>query len=59
MGEMISFIRTVENIPDIFRKKNGNKKKDHYIHELGYMSNLSPDYEGVIADGLFETQGKC
>lgn len=54
-GEMISFIRTVENIPDIFSEEEWKQiKKDHYIHELGYMSNLSPDYEGVIADGLLK-----
>lgn len=54
-GEMISFIRTVENIPDIFSQEEWQEiKSKHYIHELGYMSNLSPDYEGVMADGLLK-----
>jgi len=54
-GENISFLRTVENIPDIFTEDEWKQiKEKHYIHELGYMSNLSPDYEGVIKDGLLK-----
>ena len=45
-GEQICFLRTVENIPDIFTPEEWEQiKKDRYIHELGYISNLSPDYE--------------
>lgn len=54
-GEKICFLRTVKNIPDCFSEEEWDKiKSKHYIHELGYMSNLSPDYEGVIKTGLFE-----
>lgn len=51
----ICFMRTVKNIPDIFTEEEwADIKAKHYIHELGYMSNLSPDYEGVIKDGLLK-----
>ncbi len=51
--EKICFMRTATNIPDVFTEAEWAEiKKKHYIHELGYMSNLSPDYESVIAEGL-------
>lgn len=51
--EKICFMRTVKTIPDCFTEDEWDAlRREHYIHELGYMSNLSPDYEGVIADGL-------
>ena len=44
-GEKIVFLRTIENIPDIFTESEWSEiRKNHYIHELGYHSNLSPDY---------------
>lgn len=52
-GEDICFVRTVTHLPDIFTKMEwDNIKKTHYVHELGYPSNLSPDYERVIRQGL-------
>ena len=52
-NEKICFLRTIKNIPDIFSEQEWeNIREKHYIHELGYMSNLSPDYESVIRDGL-------
>ena len=54
-GEKICFLRTIKNIPDIFSEEEWTEiKSKHYIHELGYMSNLSPDYEGTIKVGLLE-----
>ena len=51
--EKICFLRTVKNIPDCFTSDEWAEIKDnHYIHELGYMSNLSPDYERIIGAGL-------
>lgn len=51
--EKICFIRTVENHCDIYTKEEWDKiKETHFIHELGYLSNLSPNYERVIAEGL-------
>ena len=53
--EKICFLRTVKKIPDCFTEDEWRKiKEKHYIHELGYMSNLSPDYEGIIKDGLLK-----
>ena len=54
-GEQIVFLRTVANLPAIFTEEEWaaiNQK--HYIHELGFMSNLSPNYYGTIAAGLLE-----
>lgn len=51
--EKICFMRTVKNIPDCFTEDEWAEiKGKHFIHELGYMSNLSPNYERVIASGL-------
>ena len=51
--EKICFLRTVKKIPDCFTPEEWQDiKKKHFIHELGYMSNLCPDYETVIAKGL-------
>jgi len=51
--EKICFLRTVKEIPDCFTAKEwAELKEKHFIHELGYMSNLSPNYERVIASGL-------
>lgn len=53
--EKIAFMRTVKNIPDCFTEEEWAEiKSEHYIHELGYMSNLSPNYEDVIKCGLLE-----
>ncbi len=51
--EKICFLRTVKNIPDCFTEDEWKEiKEKHYIHELGYMSNLSPNYEDTIKCGL-------
>ncbi len=56
-NEKICFIRTVSNIPDCFTEKEWEEiKAKHYIHELGYISNLSPDYENIIKIGLLEAR---
>lgn len=53
--EQIVFLRTVSNLPDIFTESEWSEiKANHYIHELGYMSNLCPDYYDTIAKGLLE-----
>lgn len=52
-GEQIVFMRTVANLPEIFTETEWNDiKAKHYIHELGFMSNLSPNYYDTIATGL-------
>lgn len=56
-GERICFLRTVKKLPDCFTQSEWEEiKKNHFIHELGYMSNLSPDYERAIRVGLLELQ---
>lgn len=51
--EQICFVRTVKNIPDCFTESEWEDiRAKHFIHELGYMSNLSPDYADTISCGL-------
>ncbi len=51
--EKICFLRTIKNIPDCFTEEEWSEiKREHYIHELGYLSNLSPNYEKAIQKGL-------
>jgi len=52
-GEKICFMRTVKQIPDCFTETEWAEFKGKYhIHELGYMSNLSPHYNKAISNGL-------
>lgn len=51
--EKICFLRTVKNIPDIFTDEEWEEiREKHYIHELGYSSNLTVNYEKVLKHGL-------
>ena len=51
--EKIVMLRTVKNIPDCFTEAEWEqRRKNHYIHENGYVSNLSPNYGKVIEKGL-------
>ena len=46
-------MRTVKKQPDIFTEAEwADIKTKHYIHELGFVSNLSLDYGRVIGSGL-------
>ena len=58
-GELIAFTRTVPALPRIF---DGGEWAEitarHAIHELGNVSNLSPDYGKVIASGLISIREK-
>jgi formate C-acetyltransferase len=52
-GEQICFLRTVPKIPDCFTPEEWAQIKDqHFIHELGYLSNVSYDYRTTIEKGL-------
>lgn len=52
-GEQVVFLRTVANLPAIFTDAEWEEiNAKHYIHELGFMSNLSPNYYATIATGL-------
>lgn len=51
--EQICFLRTTTELPDIFTDAEWAQiKKEHFIHEMGYLSNLCPDYERVLREGL-------
>ena len=54
-GEQIVFMRTVSNLPEIFTDSEWDEiKSKHFIHELGYNSNLSPNFGDAIAEGLLK-----
>ena len=47
-GELIAFTRTVPNLPPIFSTQEWDAIcKTHFIHEMGNVSNLSPDYSRI------------
>lgn len=51
--EQIVLVRTVANLPDCFTAEEWKRiKQEHFVHELGYVSNLSPDYAKTIGEGL-------
>lgn len=51
--EQIVLMRTTKNLPDVLTAEEwAEKRAAHHIHELGYVSNLCPDYERTIAVGL-------
>lgn len=52
-GEKITMMRTVACLPDCFTKEEWDEiKKKHFVHELGYNSNLCCDFAPVIENGL-------
>lgn len=51
--EQTVLVRTVKKQPEIFTEAEWEQiRAKHYIHELGYVSNLTLDYGRVIATGL-------
>ena len=53
--ERIAFMRTVKTIPEIWTASEWEEKKEHhYIHEMGKVCNLSPDYGSTIKVGLLQ-----
>ncbi|MBE6926015.1 MAG: pyruvate formate-lyase [Ruminococcaceae bacterium] len=52
-SEQICFLRTVPKIPECFTEAEWvEMKKTHFIHELGYMSNICVDYATALQKGL-------
>lgn len=52
-GEKIVFTTTITSIPQLFTPKEWeNIKKSYYLHERGYVCNISPDYEYTLTHGL-------
>lgn len=53
--ERIVFTKTVRKIPEIFTPEEWEEiKKEHYIHELGRVCNISSNYAHTIEVGLGE-----
>ena len=58
-GEIIAFTRTVPALPPIFDDAEWAEiKSRHFIHELGNVSNLSPDYAAIIGEGLLSLRSR-
>ena len=52
-AEQIVLLRTVADLPDCFTPEEWAAiREKHSVHELGYVSNLSPDYATAIGKGL-------
>ena len=52
-GERIVLTRTVKEVPDVFTENEWNHiKSEHYLHERGYVCNISPDYGFTLRAGL-------
>ncbi|MCQ2431174.1 MAG: pyruvate formate-lyase [Clostridia bacterium] len=52
-SELIVYTRTVPNLPDVLTEAEwADIRAKHFVHELGYISNLSPDYGTLIGKGL-------
>ena len=52
-GEQIVFLRTVANLTSIFTEDEWAQiNSSHSIHELGFISNLSPNYYDIIYGAL-------
>lgn len=57
--EKICFMRTVKTLGDCFTPDEWEAiRRKHFIHELGYRSNVSPDYETVLKEGLLSFREK-
>ncbi len=53
--ERIVLLRTVPTVPEIFTdRERAQRAAGHRIHELGKVSNVSPDYATTIGAGLAE-----
>jgi len=51
--EKIAFLRTVRKVPEIFTAAEWEDiRQKHYVHELGKVCNINPDYETTIQQGL-------
>ena len=52
-GEKIVATRTISRIPSVFTEEEWAEIRAHHtLHERGTVSNLSPDYESILRDGL-------
>ncbi len=57
--EKITILRTIKEIPFIFTNIEWEEiKKNHFIHELGYISNISYNYIALINTGISKEKEK-
>lgn len=53
--EKICFIRTIKKLPVIISDEEWTEiRKNHFVHELGFVSNMCPEYGEIIKDGLLK-----
>ncbi|HBP38216.1 MAG TPA: pyruvate formate-lyase [Clostridiales bacterium] len=58
--EKIAFVRTVAKLPPIFTDEEFTAiKGGYYIHELGFISNICPDYGMILSQGLQARKDLC
>ena len=51
--ERIVFTRTIKKLPDIFTSEEWESIKNrHFIHELGNVCNITPNYNSIISCGF-------
>lgn len=51
--EKIAYLRTIKKLPALFTDSEWEEiSTSHYIHELGHVCNITPDYASVISIGL-------
>ncbi|MBR6789737.1 MAG: pyruvate formate-lyase [Oscillospiraceae bacterium] len=56
-GQKIAFIRTVKDLPNVLTEGEwADIRAKYHIHELGYLSNLCPDYATVMGTGLLKAK---
>lgn len=56
-GQQIVFMRTTANAPSLFTEAEWAEiSGTHFIHELGYMSNVTPDYARILSRGLLSVR---
>ncbi len=52
-GQKIVLMRTLPGGPDVFTPDEWDAiKKDHFIHEAGYISNICPDHMSLVKIGF-------
>jgi len=52
-GQKIVLMRTLPNGPDVLTPAEWeNIKKEHFIHESGYISNICPDHMSLVKTGF-------
>lgn len=52
-GELIAATRTITRVPSYFTESEWEEiRANHYIHENGMLSNISPNFGSAIKEGL-------